>query len=81
VSGVELLQGLIPSPACRDSDPAVFFPGQGDDVSRAKAICSGCQIRAACLEHAVTFPERFGIWGGKSERERRQIRRDRRVEP
>ena len=44
----------------------------------AKAICKKCPVIEECLEFAVERKERFGIWGGKSERERRAIRRERR---
>ena len=38
-----------------------------------KAICALCPVINECLSHALSVPERYGIWGGKSERERRQI--------
>lgn len=63
--------------ACRGwPDPNVFFPGRGDmhAVLTAKAICNDCSIRADCLEWALDNSERWGIWGGASERERRRIR-------
>jgi WhiB family redox-sensing transcriptional regulator len=34
-------------------------------------------VREQCLEYAITHSEKFGIWGGLSERERRRIRRER----
>lgn len=68
--------------ACRGLDPDQFFPERRDSnlVTRAaKAVCRGCRVRSNCLEHALSHPERFGIWGGLSERERRQLRRQRRA--
>ena len=37
----------------------------------------GCVVREDCLEYALANGEKFGIWGGMSERERRRIRRAR----
>ena len=54
-----------------------FFPERGSSTVIAKKICSECKVRKLCLEYAVERKERFGIWGGKSERERRAIRRER----
>lgn len=62
---------------CAGLDPELFFPGRGESTAEAKAICAGCAVRAECLEHALAKPEKFGIWGGLSERERRRIRRQR----
>lgn len=62
-----------------DIPPDVFFPVDGDGVVLPKSICARCPVRKACLEYALANGERHGIWGGKSERERRRIRRDRRV--
>ena len=41
----------------------------------AKRICQGCEVRAECLEYALANDERFGLWGGLSERERRKLKR------
>jgi WhiB family redox-sensing transcriptional regulator len=59
-------------------DPELFFPDRGASTREAKAVCRGCVVREDCLEHALANAERFGIWGGKSERERRLLRRNRR---
>jgi WhiB family redox-sensing transcriptional regulator len=42
-------------------------------------VCVGCDVRAECLEYAMANDERFGIWGGLSERERRRLRQTRRT--
>jgi WhiB family redox-sensing transcriptional regulator len=63
---------------CRDADPAIFFPGHGVNIAKARKICFGCVVRAECLEYALQADsETSGVWGGTSERERRKIRRDR----
>ncbi|HEY3894783.1 MAG TPA: WhiB family transcriptional regulator [Pseudonocardiaceae bacterium] len=60
---------------CAQTDPEAFFPEKGGSTREAKRICSGCEVRAECLEYALAFDERFGIWGGLSERERRKLKR------
>ncbi|KGH48273.1 transcription factor WhiB [Modestobacter caceresii] len=60
---------------CAETDPEAFFPEKGGSTREAKKICTGCEVRAECLEYALTMDERFGIWGGLSERERRRLRR------
>jgi WhiB family redox-sensing transcriptional regulator len=60
---------------CAQTDPEAFFPEKGGSTREAKRICAGCEVRAECLEYALAFDERFGIWGGLSERERRKLKR------
>jgi len=60
---------------CAQTDPEAFFPEKGGSTREAKRICSTCEVRSECLEYALEHDERFGIWGGLSERERRRIRR------
>ncbi|MBM7230507.1 WhiB family transcriptional regulator [Dietzia cinnamea] len=61
---------------CAQTDPEAFFPEKGGSTREAKKICTGCEVKAECLEYALANDERFGIWGGLSERERRRIKRD-----
>lgn len=60
---------------CAQTDPEAFFPEKGGSTRDAKKICTSCEVRAQCLEYALENDERFGIWGGLSERERRKLRR------
>lgn len=65
---------------CRETDPALFFPtgttGSAQaDIAAAKAVCARCEVREACLEFAMATNQDAGIWGGRSEDERRQLRR------
>jgi WhiB family redox-sensing transcriptional regulator len=62
---------------CAGCDPDLFFPERGASTRQAKAVCTGCPVREECLEYALSNGEKFGIWGGKSERERRILRRKR----
>jgi WhiB family redox-sensing transcriptional regulator len=59
---------------CAETDPEAFFPEKGGSTREAKKVCTGCEVRAECLEFALANDERFGIWGGLSERERRRLR-------
>jgi WhiB family redox-sensing transcriptional regulator len=59
---------------CAQTDPEAFFPEKGGSTREAKRICAGCEVRTECLEYALAFDERFGIWGGLSERERRRLK-------
>jgi len=66
--------------ACRDTDPALFFPvgttGPAlEQIAAAKAVCETCDVKEPCLEFAVATNQDSGVWGGTSEEERRQIRR------
>lgn len=60
---------------CAQTDPEAFFPEKGGSTREAKRICRACGVRDECLEFALEHDERFGIWGGLSERERRRLKR------
>jgi WhiB family redox-sensing transcriptional regulator len=62
---------------CMGVDPDLFFPERGASTREAKEVCRGCVVREDCLEYALANGEKFGIWGGMSERERRRLRRAR----
>jgi WhiB family transcriptional regulator, redox-sensing transcriptional regulator len=60
---------------CAQTDPEAFFPEKGGSTREAKKVCLTCDVRTECLESALMNDERFGIWGGLSERERRRLKR------
>ncbi|MBO1032094.1 WhiB family transcriptional regulator [Tessaracoccus sp. SD287] len=60
---------------CAQTDPEAFFPEKGGSTREAKKVCETCTVKQECLEYALANDERFGIWGGLSERERRRLRR------
>ena len=60
---------------CAQTDPEAFFPEKGGSTREAKRVCLSCDVRQECLEYALAHDERFGIWGGLSERERRRLKR------
>jgi WhiB family redox-sensing transcriptional regulator len=62
---------------CMGVDPELFFPERGSSTREAKEVCRGCVVRQDCLDFAIANGEKFGIWGGMSERERRRVRRSR----
>ena len=59
---------------CAQTDPEAFFPEKGGSTREAKRVCQSCTVRTECLEYALAHDERFGIWGGLSERERRKLK-------
>jgi WhiB family redox-sensing transcriptional regulator len=61
--------------ACRDMDPDMFFPMTPEDEQSAIRVCHGCPVRLECLEFALEARIRFGVWGGKTEKQRRTLRR------
>ena len=60
---------------CAQTDPEAFFPEKGGSTREAKKVCTRCEVRGECLEYALANDERFGIWGGLSERERRKLKK------
>lgn len=70
------------SAKCKNEDVNLFFSGEGErqperDVRerKAKKICDACPVWKKCLDHAMNFRERDGIWGGMNEDERASYRR------
>ena len=60
---------------CAQTDPEAFFPEKGGSTREAKKVCASCEVRTQCLEYAIENDERFGLWGGLSERERRRLKK------
>lgn len=61
--------------ACAGQRPEAFFPERGESIEDARVFCRVCPVQRECLEYALRNGEKHGIWGGKSERERRRLRR------
>jgi WhiB family redox-sensing transcriptional regulator len=61
--------------ACKETDPTIFFATTRDDERAALVVCSSCSVKDECLNFAVETRERFGVWGGTTERERRRLMR------
>ena len=64
---------------CTGANANLFFPERGASTRKAKSICRECSVRPECLEFAISTGEKFGIWGGMSERERRRVRKERQI--
>ena len=62
--------------ACRDEPKEGFFPKRGASHLRAKLVCASCPVQEECLMYAIANNERFGIWGGRTDKERRPYRRE-----
>jgi len=61
--------------ACRGAEADAFFPMTRDATQQALVICASCPVRVECLDYALEARERFGVWGGKTEKQRRQTLR------
>jgi WhiB family redox-sensing transcriptional regulator len=61
--------------ACKGMDPSIFFPVNDDDALEAIAVCRACPVRDECLSWALETRERFGVWGGMTEKQRRSLLR------
>jgi WhiB family redox-sensing transcriptional regulator len=60
---------------CAQTDPDLYLNDKGGSVRTPKTVCARCPVRGECLAYALENDERFGVWGGLSEGERRLLRR------
>lgn len=60
---------------CRDMADALF--PEGKEQKRVRSLCMGCPVRSECLAEALDNRIEWGVWGGMTERERRQLLRTR----
>ncbi|MFD9964851.1 WhiB family transcriptional regulator [Amycolatopsis sp. NPDC058986] len=62
--------------ACGDMEPERFFPfeSQAAEIRAAKAVCARCPVKDFCLDEALANGLDYGIWGGTTPRERRDLR-------
>ena len=59
--------------ACYGLDPEVFFPTTEEEAGLALSYCGVCSVREVCLAWAVLNGERYGVWGGTTEQQRRRL--------
>ena len=59
--------------ACFGIEPNVFFPVSEEEAGPALTYCGICKIREECLAWALKNGERYGVWGGTTEQQRRRI--------
>ena len=60
---------------CKGLDPELFFGEKGVSNEPAMRVCESCVVRELCLQWALSHNETYGIWGGTSAQERKQLRR------
>lgn len=65
---------------CAEIGGDPFFPEDGSSAGPARQVCRRCEVEEECLAYALRHGERYGVWGGKSERDRRRITAARRRE-
>jgi WhiB family redox-sensing transcriptional regulator len=58
---------------CATADPEIFYPEKGGSTFEAKKVCKACDVREECLQDALARDDRYGIYGGLSERQRRKL--------
>lgn len=58
---------------CKGMSPELFFPEGSKGIAEAKRVCSLCPVNSKCLDYALDNEIMFGIWGGKSARERASL--------
>jgi WhiB family transcriptional regulator, redox-sensing transcriptional regulator len=66
--------------SCNNVDPETFFlepltrgKNKRDKERAALAICKTCPVKQACLNHALSIPEVYGVWGGMTEDQRQVL--------
>jgi WhiB family redox-sensing transcriptional regulator len=64
---------------CKNAPGVDFYPETELEARPAKRICAVCPVRQVCLETALRNRERYGVWGGLTERERMRLGRRRRA--
>lgn len=63
---------------CAEIGGDLWFPEMGGTTIHVKRICASCPVAQQCLDYALAQPpeeDRDGVFGGKSVKERREIRR------
>lgn len=59
---------------CAQVDPELFYPEpKRATTNQARRVCMLCPVRSECLADALARDERFGVWGGTSEKQRRKL--------
>ena len=65
--------------ACRDLPTSLFFPDNDADSGPALAVCASCPVQEPCLDFALRTRQDDGVWGGRTETERKRLRRTRKA--
>ena len=59
---------------CTSTDPEIFFPVNMEQQRAATKICFDCPVRILCANYAIDTVQEFGVWGGLTEADRKQLR-------
>ncbi len=67
--------------ACAGELAPLFYPPMRTEKkvvrlareAKAKSVCATCTVRQQCLDHALANNERYGVWGGLTDVERRAL--------
>jgi len=59
--------------ACASEEGMTFYPQNKREEASALATCGICPVQQECLDHALATNERFGVWGGTTEKQRRKL--------
>lgn len=70
-------QAWMSDAICPSVGTDLFFPERATSAAQPRRICDRCPVATQCLEYALDHHEDFGIWGGKSPKQREAIRRAR----
>lgn len=62
--------------SCAEIGGDAWFPEPSANAREAKAICAACPVLAECLQYAMDDPSLTGIWGGLTQTQRQELRRD-----
>lgn len=61
------------SAACTGMDTEVFFDDSAAGLAAARRVCAGCPVRQECLSDGARLEDAWGVWGGRSRRQRRSV--------
>lgn len=75
IDGVTVYPGWETRGRCVGMPTGWFYPNRGESLDEIRQVCQSCPVQAECLTTALTRPDRHGMWGGASERQRRDLRR------
>ena len=62
---------LFPTPCVGMTD--LMFSESKAEQQQAKKVCRSCPVATSCLADALARCDYFGVWGGYTGRERREI--------
>ncbi|WP_432008670.1 WhiB family transcriptional regulator [Streptomyces bacillaris] len=61
------------SALCAQTDPEAYYPEVGGSAVPAKRTCMACPVTTECREYALATGQRWGVWGGLTQKELRRL--------